>query len=150
MRAVPWVLASSLLSTSLLSTSMFAASAAQAASRETRIPDKAMATAAQLRDRALASNLGFEVVESLTTEVGPRLAGSEGDARAVKWAEAKFKALGYDKVWLEEVRFPKWERRGEQGAVLGASAQPLALTALGGSPGGTVEAEVVRFPDLAT
>ena len=33
--------------------------------------------------------------------------------------------------------------------MLGAHAQPLTLTALGGSPGGTVEAEVVRFADLA-
>ncbi len=69
--------------------------------------------------------------------------------RAVRWAEATFKALGYDKVRLEPVSFPKWVRRGESGAVLGAYAQPLHLTALGGSPGGTVEGEVVRFPDLA-
>jgi hypothetical protein len=33
--------------------------------------------------------------------------------------------------------------------VLGPNAQSLTLTALGGSPGGTVEAEVVRFADLA-
>jgi carboxypeptidase Q len=143
MRAVPWVLASSLL----------IAGTPQAATRETpppktTIPDRSIAAAAQLREQATASNLGYEIVESLTTEVGPRLAGSEGDARAVKWAEAKFKALGYDKVWLEEVRFPKWERRSEHGAVLGPNAQSLTLTALGGSPGGTVEAEVVRFADL--
>ncbi|MEP6634318.1 MAG: M28 family peptidase, partial [Luteimonas sp.] len=36
----------------------------------------------------------------------------------------------------------------EHGAVLGTHAQPLALTALGGSPGGTVEGEVVRFESL--
>ena len=34
-------------------------------------------------------------LESLTTEVGPRLAGSPADARAVAWAEAKFKELGF-------------------------------------------------------
>src|SRR3546814_19453014 len=32
--------------------------------------------------------------------------------------------------------------------VLGKHAQPLVLTALGGSPGGTVAGEVVRFADL--
>ncbi|MCI4568627.1 M28 family peptidase [Lysobacter sp. CFH 32150] len=115
----------------------------------TTISDAAMQSAAQLRERALADNTGWDVVESLTTEVGPRLAGSEADARAVQWAEAKFKQLGYDKVWLEPVTFPKWERRSEHAEVLGASAQRLAITALGGSPGGTVEAEVVRFADLA-
>jgi hypothetical protein len=140
MRVVPWVLATSLLAAGVL----------QAAPRATTIPQRAIDNAAQLREQALASNLGYEVTESLTTEVGPRLAGSEADARAVKWAQAKFKALGYDKVWLEEVHFPKWERRSEHGAVLGANTQPLSLIALGGRPGGTVEAEVVRFADLAS
>ncbi|HZH43248.1 MAG TPA: M28 family peptidase [Lysobacter sp.] len=122
---------------------------ALAAPRETRIPDTAMATAAQLRERALGSDLAYRIVESLTTEVGPRLAGSEADARAVAWAQAKFHELGFDKVWLEPVTFPKWERRGESAVVLGPHAQPLAITALGGSPGGTVEAEIVRFADFA-
>ena len=89
------------------------------------------------------------MVESLTTEIGPRIAGSEADARAVAWAEAKFKALGFDKVWKEPVTFPKWERRSEHAAVTGKNPQPLQITALGGSPGGTVEAEVVRFADPA-
>jgi len=67
----------------------------------------------------------------------------------VQWAVAKFKQLGFDKVWTEPVSFPKWERRSEQADVLGAHAQRLVLTALGGSPGGTVAGDVVRFPDLA-
>lgn len=123
---------------------------AHAATRETRIPDAALAAAAQLREQALADRTGWEVVESLTTEVGPRLAGSEADAKAVAWAQAKFKALGFDKVWTEPVTFPKWVRRSERAAVVGPHAQPLAITALGGSPGGTVAAEIVRFDDLAT
>jgi hypothetical protein len=114
----------------------------------TRIPDRAIEQAAQLREQALASDLGWKITESLTTEVGPRLAGSEADARAVAWATAKFEQLGYDKVWTEPVTFPKWVRRSEHAQVLGEHAQPLLLTALGGSPGGTVEGEVVRFADL--
>ena len=118
------------------------------AQQPTRIGDDAMARAATLRERALADDTGWKVVESLTTEVGPRLAGSEADARAVEWAKAKFKALGYDKVWTEPVTFPKWERRSESARVLGGNAQVLHVTALGGSPGGKVEAEVVRFESL--
>jgi Zn-dependent M28 family amino/carboxypeptidase len=137
MRLVPLLLALGLTGTAF------------AAERETRIPEAALTAAAQLREQALADNTGWNVVESLTTEVGPRLAGSEADARAVAWAQAKFKALGFDKVWLEPVTFPKWERRGETAAVLGSYAQPLTVTALGGSPAGTVEGEVVRFADLA-
>lgn len=120
-----------------------------AAPRETRIPDAALATAATLREQALKDDTGWNTVESLTTEVGPRLAGSEADARAVAWAVARFKALGFDKVWTEPVTFPKWERRGEHAAIVDANMQPLGITALGGSPGGEVTAQVVRFADLA-
>ena len=122
--------------------------AGHAQEASTRITDDAMATAAQLREAALASDLGYEIVESLTTEVGPRPGGSEADARAVSWAVAKFHELGYDKVWTEPVTFRRWVRRSEHGEVLGAHPQPLVLTALGGSPGGTVEGEIVRFTDL--
>src|SRR5690606_36442514 len=106
------------------------------AQQPTRIPDAALAQATALREAALQDDTGWKVTESLTTEVGPRLAGSEADARAVAWAEAKFRELGYDKVWTEPVTFPKWVRRSESAEVLGAHAQPLRLTALGGSPGG--------------
>ena len=49
----------------------------------------------------LDNNLAYNLTDSLTVEVGQRLAGSEADARAVAWAEQKFKQLGYDKVWIE-------------------------------------------------
>ncbi|ROP76777.1 Zn-dependent M28 family amino/carboxypeptidase [Stenotrophomonas rhizophila] len=120
-----------------------------AATGITTLPPKSLATAAELREQALKDDTGWKVVESLTTEIGPRIAGSEADARAVAWAVAKFKSLGFDKVWTEPVTFPKWERRSEHAEVIGKHAQPLTITALGGSPGGTVEAEVVRFADLA-
>ncbi|WP_407067665.1 M28 family peptidase [Marilutibacter alkalisoli] len=139
----------SALATSLLITAGAAAPAFAAQPGPTVIPDSAMATAATLREQGLASDLAYRVTESLTTEIGPRLAGSEADARAVAWAVAKFKELGYDKVWTEPVTFPKWERRSESARVLGPHAQPLTITALGGSPAGTVEGEVVRFADLA-
>src|SRR4249919_1693903 len=125
--------------------------AAQAATpSQTTISPKSIDAATQLRERAMGSDIGYKIVESLTTEVGPRMAGSEADARAVAWAQAKFKALGFDKVWTEPVTFPKWERRSESAQVLGDHAQKLTVTALGGSPGGTIEGEVVRFADLAS
>lgn len=125
------------------------AAPAFAATGPTTLAPTSLATAAELREQALKDDTGWKVVESLTTEIGPRIAGGEADARAVAWAVAKFKALGFDKVWTEPVTFPKWERRSEHAQVIGKHAQPLTITALGGSPGGTVEAEVVRFADLA-
>ena len=115
----------------------------------TTIPQAAIDTAVQLRQQALSDTTGWNVVESLTTEVGPRMAGSEADARAVAWAKETFVQLGFDRVWTEPVTFPKWERRSESARVLGSFAQPLHITALGGSPAGSIEAEVVRFADLA-
>lgn len=113
------------------------------------LPQASLDTAAQLRERALGDATAYALIESLTTEIGPRLPGSEADARAVEWAKARFAALGYDKVWTEPVTFPKWERRSERAAVVGPHAQPLVITALGGSPAGDVTAGLVRFDSLA-
>ena len=125
----------------VLAVAVSALLACAGAQAQTLIPPAAIQTAVQLREQALADRTGWQVVESLTTEVGPRMAGSEADARAVAWAEEKFVQLGFDRVWTEPVTFPKWERRSESARVVGAFAQPLQITALGGSPGGQIEAE---------
>jgi len=57
-----------------------------------------LASAARLREAALASPLAYELVTSLTTEVGARMAGSEADPRAVAWAVARLKSLGFANV----------------------------------------------------
>jgi hypothetical protein len=117
----------------------------------TTIPDAAVKTATQLRDKALHDDTAMQVTTSLTTEVGPRLAGSAADQRARDWAVAKFKALGYDKVYTEPVTYPLWQRRSEHGAIVAPFPQPLALTALGysaGTPRGGLTAEVVKFDTL--
>ena len=107
---------------------------------------------AGLRQRGLADDTAYQLVESLTTEVGQRLAGSPADARAVAWAIARFKALGFDRVYTEPVRYPVWERGVESCEVLAPFPQQLAITALGGSRGtseGGVSGELVAFADLA-
>lgn len=109
-------------------------------------------TAARLRDNASAGSNAWDIVESLTTEVGPRMGGSEADPRAVAWAVAKFQSLGFDRVWTEPVTFPNWRRGRETARVLSPYPQPLHVTTLGGSVGtdaGAIEAEVVEFADLA-
>jgi carboxypeptidase Q len=107
------------------------------------------ATAALLRERALTDSGAFRIVESLTTEIGARPAGSEADARAVAWAVAKFRALGYDKVYTEPVRFTAWRRLSEQAEVIAPMKQRLVVTALGNSVGtnGPLDAEIVQFLD---
>lgn len=110
-----------------------------------------IAAAEGLRERAMRGSEAWNVVESLTTEVGPRLAGTPADAKAVEWAKAKMQAMGFDKVYLEPVTFPVWLRHHERAEVLAPYPQPLVITALGGSVGtgaAPVEAEVVAFATL--
>lgn len=109
---------------------------------------KEMQTAAWLRDATRNDNLSYSILESLTTEVGPRMAGTPADARAVAWAEEKFKELGFDKVWKEPVRFPTWKRGIEKAEILSPYPQPLVITALGNSistPSEGLTAELVEF-----
>jgi hypothetical protein len=104
-------------------------------------------TAALLRDRALADTTAYRLVESLTTDVGARPAGSAADAAAVAWAVAKFHALGYDRVYTEPVSFPVWRRVTESASVIAPVPHRLAITALGGSigTGGPLQAEVIAL-----
>lgn len=104
---------------------------------------------AALRDQALTDGTGYQLVSDLTTEVGARMPGTEADARAVKWMEQRLRAMGFDKVWLEPVVFPLWERKHERAQVLGISSQPLHITALGGSAGGKLSADVFMVDDFA-
>jgi hypothetical protein len=132
----------------------FAAGAAHAdpaVSAAAALDASTLAAAQRLVAAAERDTGAYAIVESLTTEVGPRMAGSPAFDRAVAWAQAKFKALGYDRVYLEPVSFPQWERRHESAEVLAPYPQRLVLTTLGGSigtGGKPLEAEVVEFATL--
>ncbi|GAA4363615.1 M28 family peptidase [Kangiella marina] len=122
-----------------------------AANQTPSFSKKDLKIAAELRDQALEGSKDYEIVESLTTEVGPRMAGTPGDAAAVKWGVAKLKELGFDKVWTEPVTFPTWKRGVETAEVIAPYPQPLVITALGFSVATSEEgltAEIVQFDDL--
>ncbi len=92
-----------------------------------------LATAAALRDQALEGSPAYTVVESLTREVGHRMAGSENDAKGRAWAVAKFRELGFQRVYVQPVKFPVWERGFESAGILSPTPRPLTIAALGGS-----------------
>ena len=114
--------------------------------------DKAtVAEAKALMDSSLKSNIGFDIVESLTTEVGPRLAGSEAEARAREWGVAMFKKLGFTNVRIEPFEVNFWQRNVETAEIIAPFPQKLVITALGGSvatAAGGVTGSVVRFATL--
>ncbi|HZX28718.1 MAG TPA: M20/M25/M40 family metallo-hydrolase [Telluria sp.] len=113
--------------------------------------DQELKTANELRAAARGGNLSYKIAESLTTEVGQRMAGSANDPRAVAWAEAKFKELGFDKVWKEPVTFPKWTRGVESAEILAPYPQQLKVTSLGlsiATPPEGITGEFVRVANL--
>ena len=105
--------------------------------------------ATDLGNKAKTDSGTMDILTSLTTEIGPRLAGSEKEKLAAAWAKQKFEQLGFDKVWIES--FPLehgWVRGIEKGEILSPSQQPLVITALGGSVGTPpegLEAEIALF-----
>lgn len=104
-----------------------------------------------LISRSLDSRVGYDIINSLTTEVGPRLAGSEAEARARDWAVAKFKALGFKNVRVEPFLVDYWERHVESAEIVRPFPQKLRVTALGGSvatKSGGVTGQIVRFASL--
>ncbi len=108
--------------------------------------------ASTLRDTAMAGSGAYAIVESLTTEVGPRLAGSESEARARDWGKKTLQSLGFENVRIETFEMETWERGEEHASLVSPFPQPLAITALGGSvatPPEGLEAEVAIFESLA-
>ncbi len=90
--------------------------------------------AAGLARTALTNSGAMGIVRDLTTDVGPRLAGSEAEKRAAAWAKQRLEQLGFDRVWVES--FPlehSWERGIETAEIISPSPQRLVVTALGDS-----------------
>jgi len=108
--------------------------------------------AARLRDRALSGSGAYDILESLTTEVGPRVAGTPAYGRAKDWAIAKMTALGFKNVHAEPFAMPvAWTQGVETAEVTAPFPQPMVITGLGRSvatPPEGIEAEVVLFPTM--
>jgi carboxypeptidase Q len=110
------------------------------------------AAAATLRDEAMHGSGAYAILRSLTVEVGPRSAGSEGDRAAVTWALAQMQDAGLDNVHAESVTVPHWERGSIELRVVEPYPQKLTAVALGGSIGtdeNGLEAPVLEVADLA-
>lgn len=107
-------------------------------------------TAEKLIQTALKSDMGYDIVTSLTTEVGPRLGGSEAEARARDWGAELGRELGFDRVSIEEFTMPFWDRGHLHITLTSPYQQPLYGTALGGAAPSEseVNADVVYFRDI--
>jgi Zn-dependent M28 family amino/carboxypeptidase len=106
-----------------------------------------------LADDALKNDqLAWDFTEGVTTEVGPRLAGSEAEARARDFAVTWLRAHNFANVRIEEFTIPGWERGEAHASIVSPFPQPVRLAALGRSgatPAEGITAEVVRFANFA-
>ena len=104
---------------------------------------------AEIREAVAGENHGYAIVEGLTTDIGPRLAGTEAERRARDWTVAKFREIGLQNVRVEDFTIPGWIRGEERASLLAPFEQPLYVTALGGSvptPPEGVRGEIAYFP----
>lgn len=105
-----------------------------------------------LRDKAIKDDSAYEILKSLTTEVGARHPGTAGEKAGIEWGIKQLKALGFDKVYTEDVKMNGWIREVEKAEIIFPSYQTMVITALGRSrstPEGGLEAEIAHFKNYA-
>ncbi len=119
--------------------------------------------ARELMQQALASDAAWRLLNELAVGIGPRPAGSEGDRRAVAWAQEALRELGLQRVRTQALELKVWQRGHGSARLLGQPAagaagpqagapRDLVMAALGNSistPEGGVEADVAWYPSLA-
>ncbi len=110
------------------------------------------AAVTRLLAAALADSQAWSRLGELCDLVGPRLNGSEGQARAVAWALAGMRADGLTAVRAEPVQVPHWVRGDEAAECLAPARFPLPVLGLGGTvgtPPGGIEAPLLAVRDFA-
>ena len=115
------------------------------------LPADLVKRAMALRERALDESKAYDILAELTTEVGPRFAGTANDRRAVEWAQRKLIKLGFSNVRAEEVTVPCWVRGKAAGEITSSPRRQIEPLALGGSvptAEGGIEAEVIEVAGL--
>ncbi|MFN5878143.1 MAG: peptidase M28 family protein, partial [Flavobacteriales bacterium] len=106
-----------------------------------------------LYNEALSKGHAYENLRSLCKDVGARLSGSAEAQMAVEWSKRTMDGYAFDKVYLQEIKVPHWERgttesgwiRTKKGVLI-----KVRMLALGGSIGtnGMLESEIVEFKHL--
>lgn len=86
----------------------------------------------------LARGTSYEQLRILCKQVGPRLSGSAGGAKAVVETSRMLRESGADTVYLQECMVPKWVReKKDSAAIISKNGKGISLkvTALGNSEG---------------
>lgn len=111
----------------------------------------------KIHDAALSGSPAYVQLRELTGKFPGRLSGSKNLEGAVLWAKTVLEQTGVDRIELQPVMVPHWERGAPESVlVIGpvgtrSQAQVLSATALGGSvptPAGGLIAGVVELLSL--
>ena len=107
----------------------------------------------KIYDASLAKGKAYEWLRVLTTEIGGRLSGSEGAAKAVAYTQKVMETEGFDRVFLQNVKVPHWVRGEAEKAYIqvGNKQIKVPIAALGGSvatPKSGVKAQVVEVKNF--
>jgi hypothetical protein len=105
-----------------------------------------------LRDAGLRDTHAARLLHGLAAGIGPRPAGSEGDRRAVAWAQDALRGLGLRAVRAEPLPVRVWQRGPASARLLAPTERLLVMAALGNSvstPAEGLAAELAWYPDLA-
>ena len=103
-------------------------------------------------NEALLNGKSYEDLRELCKNIGARLSGSAQAEMAVKWSEQKMLSYGFDKVTLQPIMVPHWERGNTEAGwfQLQEKINKVHLLALGGSIGtnGLISGDVIEFNSL--
>ncbi len=102
---------------------------------------------------ALVKGQSYQTLRSLCKNIGARITGSAEAEMAIYWGERVLESYGFDKVYLQKIEVPHWERGTKEAAwAINAKGEVLKLEviALGGSVGtdGLLEGEMITFNSL--
>lgn len=110
----------------------------------------------KIYDEALANGHSYKNLEYLCKQIGPRLSGSVNAQKSVEWTKKLMEDYGFDRVYLQELMVPVWERGEKEEAYIldGNTKISVPIAALGGSiasPANGITApilEVQNFEEL--
>ncbi|GAB3911606.1 M20/M25/M40 family metallo-hydrolase [Mucilaginibacter boryungensis] len=108
----------------------------------------------KIYDEALVNGQSYQNLRYLCKNIGGRLSGSANAQKAVEWGKKLMEGYGFDKVFLQEVMVPHWERGAKEvGYIINGSKKiPVKLCALGmavATPPQGITASVIEVHSLA-
>ena len=105
-----------------------------------------------IHNEILTKGKCYDWLTDLTTDVGARLAGSEGSVRGVAFMEDLMNTMGFDKVWKQECKVNYWERGDEEEVyMMSPRIQRLNALSLGnmiGTDGKILQADIIEVKGL--